>query len=124
MHLRPTKLVVTVPEQVEQEPQLLHDHPVHVKTQTLNIAENSTCKLRSRENRLSHDQHIQSYQSEDIGDQTTCKTELHREITPHTTTTMTSWKDRRVFENSNILPASQGLKAIISENQRNQLYQS
>ena len=31
IHLRPTKLVVTVPKQVEQEPQLLHNNPVHVK---------------------------------------------------------------------------------------------
>ena len=27
-----------VPAQVKHEPQLLHVHPVHVKTQTLNIA--------------------------------------------------------------------------------------
>ena len=37
-----SKLVVTVPKQVEQEPQLLHGHPVYVKTRTLNIAENTT----------------------------------------------------------------------------------
>ena len=56
----PTKLVVTVEEQVNQEPQLLHGHLVLLKTQTLNIAENTTRKLRSRENRPSSDQHIQS----------------------------------------------------------------
>ena len=33
------KLVVTVPAQVKQEPQLLHSHPIHDKTQTLNIVE-------------------------------------------------------------------------------------
>ena len=33
------KLVVTVPTQEEQEPQLLHSHPVCDKTQTLNIVE-------------------------------------------------------------------------------------
>ena len=48
---------------------------------------------------------------------TTFKTELHREITPHIMTTMTSQRDRIVF--TNILPASKGLKVIIWENQRN-----
>ena len=48
---------------------------------------------------------------------------LHKEITSHTTNTMTSWKDHIVFKNSNIFPASKGLKAVISENQRNQSYQ-
>ena len=28
-----------VPKQVNQEPQLLHQYPVHIKTQTLNITE-------------------------------------------------------------------------------------
>ena len=60
IHVRPTKLVIMVPEQVKQEPQLLHTNPVHVKTQTLNIAEDTTHKLNSRKNRPKCDQHIQS----------------------------------------------------------------
>ena len=59
IHVRPTKLVITVPEQVKQEPQLLPANPAHVKTQTLNIAEKTTRKWKSRKNRPKCDQHTQ-----------------------------------------------------------------
>ena len=52
------KLVVMVPEQVRQEPQPLYVHPVHVKTQTLNIAKNTIRKLSSRKTQPTHDQYI------------------------------------------------------------------
>ena len=35
-------------------------NPVHFKTQTLNIVEDTTCKRKSRKNRPKHDQHIES----------------------------------------------------------------
>ena len=50
--------VITVLKQVEQEPKPLQVHPVHVKTQTLNIAENTTHKHSSRENKATCDQYI------------------------------------------------------------------
>ena len=50
--------VITVLKQVEQEPKPLQVHPVHVKTQTLNIAENTTHKHSSRENKATRDQYI------------------------------------------------------------------
>ena len=113
-----------VPTQVKQEPQLLHIHPVHGKTQTLNIAENTTHTHSSRKTRPTSKQYIQSYKSENTGNQKSLKTALHRKITLHTTTTTTSQKDRIVFENSNILLAFKGLNAITLQNQRNQSYQS
>ena len=119
--LQPIKLVITVPTQVKQEPQLLHIHPVHGKT--LNIVENTTHKHNIRKTRPTCDQYIQSYKWENTGDQTNWKTALHRKITSHTTTTTTSQKDRKIFENSNILLAFKGLNAITLQNQRNQSYQ-
>ena len=111
-----------VPAQVKEEPQRLHIHPVHVKTQTLNIVENTTRKLSSRKTRPTRDQYIQSYKLENTGDQMSFRTALHRKITLHTTTTTTSWKDQIAFENSNILLAFKGLNAITLQNQRNQSY--
>ena len=57
-HLRPIKLVVMVPAQVKQEPQLLHGHTVQDKTQTLNIVENATHKHSSKKTRPTHDQYL------------------------------------------------------------------
>ena len=48
---------------------------------------------------------------------------LYKEVTSLTMITMTSWKDHIVFKNPDIFPAFKGLKAVISENQRSQLYQ-
>ena len=70
------------------------------------------------------DQYIQSYQSENIGDQMNFRTALHKEITTRIMTNPTSWKDRSVFENSSISPAFKGLNATTQQNQRNQFYQS
>ena len=80
-------------------------------------------QTEKQKNELSSDQHIQSYQSEDTRDQNNLQDTWHKEITPHTMTTMTSWKDRINFREPQYFPAFKGLKVVISENQENQSYQ-
>ena len=54
------KLVVTVPTQAKQEPQLLHTDLTYTQAHTLNIAEHNT-QMQHQVKWTAHDQHIQSY---------------------------------------------------------------